>query len=192
MSDVITIQPTRELLVPFARWAVAQSPRVRTDSVNSFAVPAHLFAGMPEDILVGSLVDGHRYVSPAEDARTGTPAPGELLGVSRRVAGEARLLACGLCYEEDGEEVHPHPACSLSAPQTGEREAVPGDVLPEAPASGNDPDSAPLAPWGDEDDGAADGEPPAESAPFVCDLCPRDYPTARGRDTHRRQKHPEA
>lgn len=24
----------------------------------------------------------------------------------------ARLLACGLCYEEDGEEVHPHPECT--------------------------------------------------------------------------------
>lgn len=24
-----------------------------------------------------------------------------------------RLLDCGLCYEEDGEEVHPHPECKL-------------------------------------------------------------------------------
>ncbi|MGW3847156.1 hypothetical protein [Streptomyces fagopyri] len=26
---------------------------------------------------------------------------------------EARLLPCGLCYEEHGEEVHPHPECPI-------------------------------------------------------------------------------
>lgn len=24
-----------------------------------------------------------------------------------------RLLSCGLCYEENGEEIHPHPECPL-------------------------------------------------------------------------------
>jgi hypothetical protein len=28
-------------------------------------------------------------------------------------APAARLLGCGLCYEEDGEEVHPHPECPV-------------------------------------------------------------------------------
>jgi hypothetical protein len=28
----------------------------------------------------------------------------------------ARLLDCGLCYEEQGEEVHPHPECPIAAP----------------------------------------------------------------------------
>lgn len=27
---------------------------------------------------------------------------------------QARLLACGLCYEENGEEVHPHPECTAA------------------------------------------------------------------------------
>jgi hypothetical protein len=27
--------------------------------------------------------------------------------------GSARLLGCGLCYEEQGEEVHPHPECPV-------------------------------------------------------------------------------
>jgi hypothetical protein len=30
-------------------------------------------------------------------------------------AARARLLDCGLCYEENGEEVHPHPECPKSA-----------------------------------------------------------------------------
>ncbi len=25
-----------------------------------------------------------------------------------------RLLACGMCYEEQGEEVHPYPECTVS------------------------------------------------------------------------------
>ena len=28
----------------------------------------------------------------------------------------ARLLDCGLCYEEQGEEVHPHPECPIGQP----------------------------------------------------------------------------
>ncbi|MFJ6540558.1 hypothetical protein ACIQMP_07920 [Streptomyces sp. NPDC091385] len=27
-----------------------------------------------------------------------------------------RLLACGRCYEEAGEEVHPHPECPINHP----------------------------------------------------------------------------
>lgn len=27
----------------------------------------------------------------------------------------ARLLDCGLCYEEQGEEVHPHPECTVGS-----------------------------------------------------------------------------
>jgi hypothetical protein len=27
-----------------------------------------------------------------------------------------RLLACGWCYEENGEEVHPHPECPIGQP----------------------------------------------------------------------------
>lgn len=32
---------------------------------------------------------------------------------ARRALGidPARLLSCGLCYEEKGEEIHPHPEC---------------------------------------------------------------------------------
>ena len=26
-----------------------------------------------------------------------------------------RLLDCGLCYEEQGEEVHPHPECPITS-----------------------------------------------------------------------------
>lgn len=28
----------------------------------------------------------------------------------------ARLLDCGWCYEENGEEVHPHPECPIGRP----------------------------------------------------------------------------
>jgi hypothetical protein len=30
----------------------------------------------------------------------------------------ARLLSCGLCFEENGEEVHPHPECPIGTEQT--------------------------------------------------------------------------
>ncbi|MEW2066649.1 hypothetical protein [Streptomyces sp. NPDC007346] len=209
---MIQIRPTAGQRRDFARWAVAQTPKVRTVTTHDFAVPSPLFADMPEELLVGALVEGRRYVSPEEDARTGTPPPGDLLGVSNPNPG-AQLLECGLCYEEDGEEVHPHPECPLgTAPALVEaamtaaltavelaalntaqgpmREAVRGDVLPEVPAASYAPDSVALEPatgeGGDSSGLAADGPP------YACGLCPRDFPTKRGRDMHRSQKHPEA
>ena len=37
---------------------------------------------------------------------------------------KARLLSCGFCFEEQGEEVHPHPECPIG------QVAVPGGVAP--------------------------------------------------------------
>ena len=55
-----------------------------------------------------------------EAARTAVPA---LLAEVRRLRqqdaptgqpeGKPRLLDCGLCFEEHGEEIHPHPACTV-------------------------------------------------------------------------------
>ncbi|MFE0545198.1 hypothetical protein [Streptomyces sp. NPDC058891] len=84
MTDLIRVQPIRAHLVDFARWAVAQTPKVRTVSTNTFAVPPHLFTHMPETLLIGSIVDGHRYVSPDEDQEPTEPADGpQLLGVGQ-------------------------------------------------------------------------------------------------------------
>ncbi|MFE6284379.1 hypothetical protein [Streptomyces sp. NPDC057877] len=35
-----------------------------------------------------------------------------------------RLLSCGLCYEEHGEEVHPHPECPIGSPTSALREQI--------------------------------------------------------------------
>lgn len=88
--NVITVRPERSRLVAFARWATAQTPKIGTVGLGEFGVPADLFVQAPEEILVGALVDGHRYVSPEEDAANGVPEPGdhqdevgqELLGVA--------------------------------------------------------------------------------------------------------------
>lgn len=81
--DEIHIEPAPEQRQAFARWGVAQTPKVRTVGPSTFAVAPGLFVDAPEEILIGALVDGHRYVSPEEDATNGTSAPGtELLGVA--------------------------------------------------------------------------------------------------------------
>lgn len=175
MSDMIRIQPTRDRRVAFARWAVAQRPKIRTVSAGAFAVPPRLFVQAPEDILIGSLVDGHRYVSPDEDAAAGRPAPAapELLGVA---------TPAGL--------TPPPPA-----PASEEREAVPGEPLPEAPGPAHGPDAAPPD-HDDQEQDDPDSGAPGDRAPragaYGCDLCPREFASVRGRDTHRRQAHTEA
>lgn len=157
MKDMIEVQPTPEQRRAFATWAVRQKPKWRTVSPTSFAVPEDRFIDLPEELLIGSLVDGHRYVSPDEDAQEGRAAPGELLGVA---------TAAGFSEE---------------------RTAFPGEPLPEAPLEAYGPDSVPLpAP----DPADEHGETP--EGVYLCLGCDREFTTARGRDTHQRQKHPEA
>ncbi|MFJ5814964.1 hypothetical protein [Streptomyces sp. NPDC093108] len=160
--NVIHVQPTPEQRRAFARWAVAQRPKIRTSSTTTFAVPPHLFTEAPENILVGALVDGHRYISPAEDSALGRPAPGTDARDDERPADVA---------ESDGARV-----------------AAPGDVLPELPA---EPDSIPL-PDTSEDSDSSDSADDVEEAAFLCADCDRTFTSERGRDAHRRQKHPEA
>jgi hypothetical protein len=130
LLTMIKVRPAPERRAAFARWATAQTPQVETCSHSEFAVPPDLFTHMPEELLIGSLVDGHRYRSPEEDADQ------ELLGVATPEA-----------FSETG----------------------PGS------------DFAPLedAPSDDADDA------------YACDRCPRTFATERGRNTHRRQAHPE-
>ncbi|MGW6460400.1 hypothetical protein ACWF94_31510 [Streptomyces sp. NPDC055078] len=147
---MIQVQPTKERRVDFARWAVAQTPKIRTVGPSLFAVPHGLFADMPEPLLIGARVNGHRYVSPDEDQGS------ELLGVATPEGFSPEL--------------------------TG----VPGEPLPEVPPEAYGPDSTPL-PAPDPDDrpaGQTDGV-------YPCTGCDKEFTTERGRDTHRRQKHPE-
>lgn len=50
----------------------------------------------------------------------------------------ARMLNCGYCYEENGQEVHPHPECPIGRPLTATPEQISAilrsdDTSPEAP-----------------------------------------------------------
>jgi hypothetical protein len=165
--DLIYIEPTPEQRTAFARWGVQQTPKVRTVGPSTFAVEARLFVDAPEEILIGSIVDGHRYVSPMEDEANGTPPPGsELTGVATPEAFAAAAV-----------EVEPALAEDLTA-------AVGGD------SSG--PDFAPLedAPGDEDEQGQADEGDDLRTM-YGCPLCPRDFDTERGRDTHRRQAHRE-
>jgi hypothetical protein len=173
-SNRIRIQPTRAQRRAFAVWAVAQTPKLRTVGTDAFAVPAHLFATAPEDILIGALVDGHRYVSPDEDAALGRPAPG---------AGEQ----LGDRHGEAG------PEAVIPRQRHAEFEAAPGDVLPEAPAPADGPEAVPHEPAEVEDPHTPAGPPSRDrGGPQVCPDCSRHFTTARGLDSHRRQIHPEA
>lgn len=75
-TSMIRVQPSSEQRTEFARWAVGQSPRIRTSSPWEFAVPADLFTLAPESVLVGSLVDGHPYRAVEDEGPVETPQAG--------------------------------------------------------------------------------------------------------------------
>ncbi|MEU5834479.1 hypothetical protein ABZ820_12515 [Streptomyces diacarni] len=175
----IRIQPRPARRTAFARWAVAQRPKVRTVSAEAFAVPPELFVRAPEDILIGALVDGHRYVSPEEDRAAGCERPKartELLGVARPDTLTPPATP--------GDREIPLPAAEV-------REAVPGQPLPPVPEAAYGPDAVPLPAPGlvEPEEAPAGGDGDVQAARYACEVCPRTFGTARGRDTHRRQVH---
>ena len=178
MSPMIEVQPAPAVLRDFARWATAQTPKVRTVSTHAFAVPEDLFVQVPEELLIGALVDGHRYRSPDEDALTGTPAPGgpELLGVATPAGltpapGNPEADAAAMVAATSPEAIQAAMTAAVTA----------ADLAASNAATGNLPE-----PGGDEQAG---DEPP--EGVFPCPGCDREFTTERGRDTHRRQAHRE-
>lgn len=166
MRPMIHVQPTAELRRAFARWATEQRPKVRTVSTTAFAVPADLFAAAPEAILIGALVDGHRYVSPVEDAALGRPAPGA--SEPAPTPGDAADTA----------------AADAVAPVA----ATPPDIVTEAmtaaPTAADVVAAAPAA-----DDARADNQAAETQGVFPCPRCDKELTTARGRDMHARKVH---
>ncbi|MEU2264936.1 hypothetical protein ABZ568_00480 [Streptomyces olindensis] len=147
---MIRVQPARERRVDFAQWAIEQTPMVRTCSHIEYAVPPGLFTHMPEELLIGSLVDGHPYRSPVEEESTAA--------TSQWVTG------------------------------------VPGEPLPEVPEEAYGPEAVPLSepePEPELEPAPAAAPSEGEDAAVTCDVCSRPFSTPRGRDTHRRQAHPE-
>lgn len=169
--NTIKVQPVRDLRVDFARWAVAQTPKVRTCSTSEFAVPPQLFTHMPERLLVGSVVDGHPYVSPAGDE---TPEP------LTTIPGEPLPPVPDFAYPP-GAVPLPEQERQLATTSPATVDAARTAVLVAADlAATNHEQPAGAAPL--EGEGAA----------ITCDVCGRPFGTPRGRDTHRRQAHPEA
>lgn len=65
---MIKIWPRRDLRCDFARWGAPLG--VRTVSTTEFAVPDRLIPAIPEELLVGALVDGQPYVASAPAPET--------------------------------------------------------------------------------------------------------------------------
>lgn len=161
---MITVQPAAELRRDFAVWAVAQTPPIGTNSPFSFAVPAALFVEVPERILIGALIDGHRYVSPMEDEEQGRTPPG-----GTRPSPPDEAYGPDAPQREEGDPQVP------AGPETAT----------EGAARGFDGDTDGEESEPDDETSAAD------PAGYGCADCPTAYATARGLATHRRRKHPE-
>ncbi|MFF6801133.1 hypothetical protein [Streptomyces sp. NPDC012616] len=174
--NMIKVRPARELRVAFARWAVAQTPKVRTCSTNEFEVPPRLFTYAPEELLIGSIVDGHRYRSPLEDERLAAASQ-----VRTGIPEEPLPLLPDSAYGPDAVSL-PEPERQLAAtsPATA-RAAMTAAVVAVDVAAANQQPATP---------GAAPSE--GEGADIVCGVCTRPFTTKRGLDMHRRQAHPEA
>lgn len=63
-------------------------------------------------LCLGMLSEPHDFATEAEAEKFAAETR-RIPGMIPIIEEMPRLLACGLCYEENGEEVHPHPECRL-------------------------------------------------------------------------------
>lgn len=113
--------------------------------VDALGGPGHP-DGVTDDALEHLLEGFQAEVDAMEEAAASEPA-------------KPRLLSCGLCYEENGEEVHPHPECPIGAPD--DACILDGTVYPEHdfPAEGEGDECRRCgAEVSEEPDGVYDGE----------------------------------
>lgn len=172
---VVRVTPAPDMRRAFAEWAVEQTPKVRTISSRSFAVPPRLFTALPEYLLIGAMVDGHQYVpaGPEPDAEPEQAAVLPERECSAKCAGHLPLLPT---------EAYPPDAVLLDLVAEDTDQPPPSEV-PGAPVADDDePDEAEPA---STPEAAADGHPCPDP------LCGRIFDTARGLATHRRQAHAE-
>ncbi|MEU9576303.1 hypothetical protein [Streptomyces chilikensis] len=162
---MIPVRPDRLLRVEFARWAVAQTPKIRTVSTDTFAVPPHLYPEIPEHLLVGAVVEGEVYVpvaSVAADTDPDDPDPGP-------------------------NDVHGD--VSASTTPSGIVPVTSADSGPDRPDSDPDPraDTADV-PTPAEEPVEAPGSPVDD---LQCPDCTRSFSTLAGLSSHRRHAHPQ-
>lgn len=209
--ELIRVQPTRQLRREFARWAVAQRPKVRTVSESAFGVPPRLFTHMPERLLRGSLIDGQRYVSPGEEQGPGEPtAPtggADLLGVATEdgfltaARGEPLPDVPEAAYGPDAVPLPPPDFMPLEDAPSGEpgpeTPVPPGDTaedtsraVPAIPAVTGEDATRDGGDTAEDTGGDSDSSDP-EAKAFPCPHCPRSFNTSRGVDVHARRAHSE-
>lgn len=68
MSYMVLIEPSDENRQAFAKWCLAQTPRIETASHAGSEVDSELFKQVPEALLVGAHIDGRLYRHVAEEA----------------------------------------------------------------------------------------------------------------------------
>jgi len=128
VTHKILIEPADEHRQEFARWCLAQQPRIETASATGSAVPVDLYPEVPVELLEGAYVDGYLYRSadpkpavrpdgaqPPAQARSSAPrrqggkrkpraAQTAAQGGSSKAADEAVIVAVASATEGGSEQ----------------------------------------------------------------------------------------
>lgn len=80
MSAFVHIEPGDAQRRAFARWCLAQTPKLQTSSSTGTDVPVDLYPDVPPELLEGAYVDGFRYGGPEAPQPDPVGPPEDLTG----------------------------------------------------------------------------------------------------------------
>ena len=74
MTSFVHIEPGLDKRREFARWALAQTPKIQTSSSTGSDVPVELYPDVPFELLEGAFVDGFPYGGAGTTQTAAVPA----------------------------------------------------------------------------------------------------------------------
>jgi hypothetical protein len=133
MSGVVHIEPADEQRRAFARWALAQTPKLQTSSSTGTDVPLDLYPDVPPELLEGAFVDGYRYGGPE------APQPDAVAAPKTETAPTARKAASGPQTATSGAAKKPRKRAARrprkAAPSKLTAEQLSAETVPDVAAA---------------------------------------------------------
>lgn len=136
MSDFIHIEPAHEKRRDFARWALAQTPKLQTSSSTGTDVPIDIYPDVPPELLEGGFVDGFPYDRPDAPQAATTQTAKATVASADPDAGKAPQKATQTVARKPRKRAPRRPRKTGDGPLTAEKLTSTPETGPDSTDTG--------------------------------------------------------